>query len=60
MDEELVFRFFDRYGIESFFWGTDFPMWDHEEELELFFSLGLSEKQNRMILYENFAKAYGL
>jgi predicted TIM-barrel fold metal-dependent hydrolase len=35
-------------------------MWDHKEELELFFSLGLSEEQNRMILYDNFAKAYGL
>lgn len=60
MDKELIFKFFDRYGIESFFWGTDFPMWDHGEELELFFSLGLSEEQNRMILFDNFAKAYGL
>lgn len=60
MSRELVFKFFDRYGIESFFWGTDFPMWDHKEELELFFSLGLSEEENRKILYENFAKAYGL
>lgn len=60
MDKELVYSFFDRYGIESFFWGTDFPMWDHKEELELFFDLGLSEKDNKMILYENFAKAFGL
>ena len=60
MSRELVFKFFDRFGIENFFWGTDFPMWDHKEELELFFSLGLSEEQNRMILYDNFAKAYGL
>ncbi|MBE6900431.1 MAG: radical SAM protein [Ruminococcaceae bacterium] len=60
MSRELIFKFFERYGIESFFWGTDFPMWDHKEELELFFSLGLSEEDNRKILYENFAKAYGL
>lgn len=60
MDKELVFKFFDRYGIESFFWGTDFPMWDHKTELETFFKLGLSEKQNRMILYDNFAKSFGL
>ncbi len=60
MDKELIFRFFDRYGIESFFWGTDFPMWDHEEELRIFFDLGLSEEQNRKILYDNFASFYGL
>ncbi len=60
MSKELIFKFFDRYGIESFFWGTDFPMWDHAEELKVFFDLGLSEEQNQMILYDNFAKAYGL
>lgn len=60
MDKELIFKFFDKYGIENFFWGTDFPMWDHEEELKVFFALGLSEEQNRMILYDNFARFYGL
>lgn len=60
MDKELVFKFFDKYGIENFFWGTDFPMWDHAEELKNFFALGLSEEQNRMILYDNFARVFGL
>lgn len=60
MTKELVYKFFDRYGIENFFWGTDFPMWDHGEELKLFFDLGLSKEQNQMILYDNFARAYGL
>ena len=60
MSKELVYKFFDRFGIESFFWGTDFPMWDHKEELEMLFDLGLSKEQNQMILYDNFAKAFGL
>ena len=44
------------YGVENCFFGSDFPMWSHEEELERFFALGLSEKENRMILSENFKK----
>lgn len=60
IDKETVFRFFDRYGIENFFWGTDFPMWDHETELSFFLSLGLSKEQNQMILYDNFEKAFGV
>ncbi len=60
LDKKTAYQFFDRYGIGSFFWGTDFPMWDHREELERFFALGLSEEENRMILYDNFARYYGL
>ena len=60
MSKELIFKFFERYGIESFFWGTDFPMWDHKEELESLFGLGLSEEDNQKILYDNFTKAFGL
>lgn len=42
------------YGVENCFFGTDFPMWSHESELNSFLSLGLSENENRMILAENF------
>lgn len=42
------------YGIENCFFGSDFPMWSHEKELERFFALGLSEEENRLILAENF------
>ena len=37
-------------------WGTDFPMWDHKEELERFFSLGLTEEENEKILCRNAEK----
>lgn len=60
IDKEMVYKFFDKYGIDSFFWGTDFPMWDHEKELEFFLSLGLSHEQNQKILYDNFEKAFGI
>lgn len=41
------------YGAENCFFGVDFPMWDHEEELNRFFALSLTEEENRKILSEN-------
>ena len=35
------------YGAENCFFGVDFPMWDHEEELERFFALSLTDYENR-------------
>ena len=48
------------FGIERVMFGTDFPMWRAGEELERFFGLGLSEEENRAVLYGNFARLYGL
>lgn len=56
MDRKQVYSFFDKFGVESFFFGTDFPMEDHENYLKMFLELGLSEEQNRMILSENFER----
>jgi predicted TIM-barrel fold metal-dependent hydrolase len=47
-------KMIEAYGYENCFWGSDFPMWDHEGELERFFALGLPEEQNRAIFSENF------
>ena len=44
------------WGADRVLFGTDYPMWVHEEELERFYALGLSEEENRKILYENAAK----
>ena len=60
MEKELIFKFFDKFGIENFFWGTDFPSQDHEIELNRFLGLGLSEEQNRMLLGVNFARVMGI
>lgn len=46
------------FGADRLLFGTDYPMWDIGEELERFFSLGLSEKENRMILSENFQRLF--
>lgn len=60
MDKKTAYKFFDKFGIDNFFFGSDFPMWDHEAELQRFFSLGLSKEQNEKILSKNFERVYGL
>jgi uncharacterized protein len=42
-----------KHGAERFLFGSDFPMWDHADELSRFLSLGLSEAENRAILSGN-------
>lgn len=54
LDSKRAAELIGIYGAENCFFGTDFPMWRHEDELERFFELGLSERENKMILAENF------
>lgn len=46
----------DIIGVEKFFFGTDFPMWDAKKELERFNAIPLTEKERKMILSENIKK----
>lgn len=41
------------HGIEKFLFGSDFPMWDHEEEFERFNKLDLSSNEKDLVLYKN-------
>lgn len=50
----------EHMGIERFFFGTDFPMWEHETELERFLSLGLCEEDNEKVLHGNFERVFGI
>lgn len=53
---ETAYRFFARYGVSRFFFGTDFPMWTHEGELARFDTLKLSAGDRKAILSENFRR----
>ena len=46
------------HGCDRVLFGSDYPMWDPGEELKTFFSMGLDEKQNKMILSENARRIY--
>lgn len=58
LERERTVEMIHRCGVERFFFGTDYPMWDHEKELERFLALGLTEEENRSILYDNFARLF--
>lgn len=44
------------FGFERYFFGTDFPMWKHDEELARFLALPLGEEEREAILYKNAAR----
>lgn len=43
-----------KFGVEKFFFGTDFPMWDATEELQRFYGINLNDREREKILAENF------
>lgn len=60
MSSERAIELIKKYGVENCFFGVDFPMWRHEDELERFLSFGFSEKENQMILADNFKDFFGI
>lgn len=58
LTKEQVRKSILHFGVEHTMFGTDFPMWDPAEEVERFLALGLSEEENRMIFYDNFARLF--
>ena len=58
IDRDTALRFIDKHGADKFMFGTDFPMWDPQEELDRFLSLGLDKTAEEMILHSNFEKFY--
>ncbi|MBE6590090.1 MAG: amidohydrolase [Ruminococcaceae bacterium] len=57
-DLDLGERLIARYGAERVMFGSDFPMWSPERELETFMKLKLSDAERRMILSENAKRVY--
>ncbi len=60
MTPERAAHLVRKYGVENCFFGSDFPMWSHEEELERFLALGFTEAENRRILSDNFKEFMGI
>ena len=46
------------YGTDRVLFGTDYPMWDIETELERFMRIDLTEEQREDIFYNNTAKLF--
>ncbi len=58
LSEQDVRRIFRSLPPSRFFFGTDFPMWDHGKELDRLLGLGLGEETTRAILWDNFERAF--
>ena len=59
-DGENVRKAIDTFGEKKIFFGSDFPMWDHKDEVERLIKLNLKENLLEDILYNNFKNFYGL
>ena len=53
-DRETIIRLLHIYGSEKIFFGSDYPMWDAKDELEILRSLPLKDFELDNILYRNF------
>ena len=60
LDKEKASDMIHRFGAHRYFFGTDFPMWRHDEELKRFLALDLTEEEREDILYNNAAKLLGV
>ncbi len=47
------------FGANRVMWGTDYPMWNAEEELERFARLPLTEREKELVLCENALRLLG-
>lgn len=48
------------YGADHVLFATDFPMWNHETEYKRFMDMKLTDEENRLILYKNAVKLFGI
>lgn len=55
IDKQTAKSIIDKLGVEKFFFGTDFPMWDATKEVQRVLSLNLTDSENEMIFSQNFS-----
>lgn len=60
MDRQKMRDIILAYGTDRVLFGTDYPMWPMEDEVDALLSLQLSETDTRKILAENVEKVFGL
>ena len=60
LSDEAAMRLIEGYGSERLMFGTDYPLWVMEKELNRFFSLPLSEAQRRQILFGTFSALFDI
>ena len=59
-DTGYVYKMIRTYGSDKVLFGTDYPMWSVDKEIERFMSLDFSDKEKEMMLYTNAAKIFDI
>ena len=60
MTEEEIYMYLNAYGEDRILFGSDFPLWDPEKELNTFLNLKISDSMKEKILYKNAEKILGI
>jgi uncharacterized protein len=60
LEPEKALEIIRKHGADRVLFGTDYPMWMHEDEMERFNRLGLNSEERELILYRNAARLLGL
>lgn len=47
------------YGVDRVLYGTDYPVWKPEEEIERFMALPLTDEERQKILWDNHLRLFG-
>ena len=60
LDKKAAVDIIRLHSVKRVLFGTDYPMWTHEEELQRFLSLELTECERELILSENANKLFNI
>ena len=60
LEKDEMKRIIDSYGTDKVLFGTDYPMWQADSEIEYLLSLGYSESEYENIFAKNAIRAYKL
>lgn len=60
LDRKTAEGYVNHYGAERLAFGTDYPVWDPQREVELFLSLDITEEQKEQIAWKTAQRFLGL
>ena len=57
---EQAKELFAAFGCGRVLFGTDYPFWDQQKEIDFLLSLGFREEEYEQIFWKNMAGVFGL
>lgn len=56
LEPDEALKLIRRFGADRVLWATDYPMWEAKAEMARFKKIGLTTREEELILYENAAR----